>query len=50
MIKCFFYQSKYLQIQEENAQLKILDNLKKDIQRVSIPSKAILNFIYGELI
>lgn len=48
MIKSFFYQSKYLQVVDENAQTKILNNLKRDINRVSIPSKAILNLIYAK--
>ena len=48
MIKCFFYQSKYLQVVDENAQTKILNNLKTDINHVSIPSKAILNLVYAK--
>jgi TonB-dependent SusC/RagA subfamily outer membrane receptor len=48
MIKCFFYHSKYLLVVDENAQTKILNNLKTDINRVSVPSKAILNFIYAK--
>lgn len=48
MIKCFFYQSKYLQIVDENAQTKVLNNLKSEINRVSVPSKAILNFVYAK--
>jgi uncharacterized protein YfaS (alpha-2-macroglobulin family) len=48
MIKCFFYQSKYLQVVDENAKSKIIENLKKDINRTSIPSKAILNLIYAK--
>ncbi|MET3028261.1 alpha-2-macroglobulin family protein [Flavobacterium sp. UW10123] len=48
MIKCFFYQSKYLQVLDENSKSKIVDNLKRDINRVSIPSKAILNLIYAK--
>ncbi|RXM48125.1 MG2 domain-containing protein [Flavobacterium sp. YO12] len=48
MIKCFFYQSKFLQVVDENAQTKILNNLKTDINRVSIPSKAILNLVYAK--
>ncbi|OOV18294.1 alpha-2-macroglobulin [Flavobacterium sp. LM4] len=48
MIKCFFYQSKYLQVVDENAKKTILSNLKTDIDRVSIPSKAILNLIYAK--
>lgn len=47
IIKCFFYQSKYLQVIAENAQTKILNNLKTDINRVSVPSKAILNLVYA---
>lgn len=48
MIKCFFYQSKYLQVLDENSKSKIIENLKTDINRVSIPSKAILNLIYAK--
>jgi hypothetical protein len=48
MIKCFFYQSKYLQVVDENAKKKNLTNLKTDINRVSIPSKAILNLVYAK--
>jgi TonB-dependent SusC/RagA subfamily outer membrane receptor len=48
MIKCFFYQSKYLQVIDENAKTKILDHLKTDLSRVSITSKAILNLIYAK--
>lgn len=48
MIKCFFYQSKYLQVVDENAQAKILNNLKTDISRVSIPSKSILTLVYAK--
>ncbi|WP_281238803.1 alpha-2-macroglobulin family protein [Flavobacterium praedii] len=48
IIKCFFYSSKYLQVVDENAQTKILNNLKSQINQASIPSKAILNLIYGK--
>ncbi|MCZ8227985.1 MG2 domain-containing protein [Flavobacterium sp.] len=48
IIKCFFYESKYLQVVDENAQTKIILNLKKEINQASIPSKAILNWIYGK--
>lgn len=48
IIKCFFYESKYLQVVDENAQTKIILNLKKEINQASIPSKAILNLIYGK--
>jgi uncharacterized protein YfaS (alpha-2-macroglobulin family) len=48
IIKCFFYSSKYLQAVDENAQTKILNNLKKQIKQVSIPSQAILNLVYGK--
>ncbi|WPO79590.1 MG2 domain-containing protein [Flavobacterium sp. KACC 22761] len=48
IIKCFFYQSKYMQILEENAQSKIINNLKSTINQVSIPSKAILKIVYAK--
>jgi uncharacterized protein YfaS (alpha-2-macroglobulin family) len=48
IIKCFFYESKYLQVVDENAQTKILDNLQLEINQASIPSKAILNLVYAK--
>ncbi|WP_281231826.1 carboxypeptidase-like regulatory domain-containing protein [Flavobacterium gelatinilyticum] len=48
MIKCFFFQSKYIQTLEENAQAKIIDNLKSIKDQASIPSKAILNVVYAK--
>ncbi|MEC5165114.1 uncharacterized protein YfaS (alpha-2-macroglobulin family) [Flavobacterium sp. PL11] len=48
IIRCFFYKSKYIQTLEENAQTKILSNLRSQISSVSEASKAILNFVYGK--
>ncbi|TDE42484.1 hypothetical protein E0I26_13495 [Flavobacterium rhamnosiphilum] len=48
IIKCFFYESKYLQVVDENAQTKIINNLKTKINRASVPSKAILNLVYAK--
>ncbi len=48
IIKCFFYESKYLQVLDEEAQTKIIDNLKAEIEKASIPSKAILNLVYAK--
>lgn len=48
IIRCFFYKSKYLQVVDENSKIKILNNLNSEINRVSTPSKAILNFIYAK--
>ena len=48
IIKCFFYESKYLQVVDENAQTKIINNLKAEINQASIPSKAILNLVYAK--
>ena len=46
IIKCFFYESKYLQAVDEKAQSKIINNLKAEINKTFIPSKAILNLVY----
>lgn len=48
IIKCFFYESKYLQVLDEDAQTKIINNLKTEISKASIPSKAILNLVYAK--
>ncbi|WP_158729260.1 MG2 domain-containing protein [Flavobacterium sp. I-STPA6A] len=48
IIKCFFYKSKYLQVLEEDAQNKIIRNLKTEINSATIPSKAILNLVYAK--
>lgn len=48
LIRCFFYNSKYIQTVEEEAQTKILNNLKRQIKTVSEPSKAILNYVYAK--
>ncbi len=50
IIKCFFYESKYLQVVDENAQSKIINNLKAEINRASVPSKAILNLVYAKFL
>jgi len=47
IIKCFFYQSKYIQTLEEQPKSKIITNLRLEISKASIPSKAILNLIYA---
>lgn len=48
IIKCFFYESKYLQVLDEDAQTKIINNLKTEINNASVPSKAILNLVYAK--
>ncbi|MEZ7497385.1 hypothetical protein QO200_01365 [Flavobacterium sp. Arc3] len=48
IIKCFFYQSKYSQVLDENAQTKIINHLRIEINRASIPTKAILNLVFGK--
>ncbi|SHM21633.1 alpha-2-macroglobulin family protein [Flavobacterium chilense] len=50
MIKCFFHTSKYLYTLDENAKTKTLANLKRDINRVSVPSKALLNLVYAKFL
>ncbi|MFB9077435.1 alpha-2-macroglobulin family protein [Flavobacterium procerum] len=50
MIKCFFHTSKYLYTLDEDAKTKTLANLKRDINRVSVPSKALLNLVYAKFL
>ncbi|GAA4044629.1 alpha-2-macroglobulin family protein [Flavobacterium chungnamense] len=48
IIKCFFYKSKYIMSLEEEAQYKIISNLEYEINKASIPSKALLNLVYAK--
>jgi len=48
LIKCFFYESKYMLVLDEDAQSKILANLDLRISKASIPTKAILNLVYAK--
>ena len=48
LLKCFFYESRYLQTLEESAHTKIIKNLKTEIKNASVPSKAIYNLIYAK--
>lgn len=48
IIKCFFYKSKYLQVVDENAQAKIIENLQFEIKRGSPASKALLNLVLAK--
>jgi uncharacterized protein YfaS (alpha-2-macroglobulin family) len=48
LIKCFFFNAKYIQQLEEEAQKKIIANLKAQIQKADVPTQAILNHIYAK--
>ena len=50
IIKCFFYKSKFLQVLDENASEKIILDIRKEIKKVSKPSKGVLNYIYAQLL
>ena len=51
IIKAFIYQSKFLQILEEDAQFKIVSNLQTEIKtQKGVISKALFNYIYGKIL
>lgn len=50
MIRTFIYQSKYLQILEEDAQFKIITNLQTQIKEQNGISKSIFNYIYRKIL
>ena len=50
IIKCFFYLSKFEQVFDEKAQTTIINNFKNEIKEAKPASKAILNYIYGEIL
>ena len=49
LIKVMMYQSKYMQTLEEDAQLKIINNFKKEIAESKAPTKNILENILANL-
>ncbi|OWP74884.1 alpha-2-macroglobulin family protein [Flavobacterium oreochromis] len=50
IIKCFFYTSKFRQTFDEKSQENIISDLKEEITKAQPISKAILNFIYGDIL
>lgn len=50
IIKCFFYQSKFLQVNDENYQVKVIENLTQEIKNSTDSKKAILNYIYVSIL
>lgn len=50
LLKCFFYLSKFEQVFNENAQSKILFDLRKKITVGSQENKALLNSVYANLL
>lgn len=50
IIKCFFYQSKFLQVNEADYQAIIIANLNTEINQSKGSKKAILNYIYVSIL
>ena len=50
IIKCFFYQSKFLQVNDENYQVKVIENLTQEIKNSTDSKKAILNYVYVSIL
>ena len=50
IIKCFFYLSKFEQVFDEKAQTTILNNLQEEIKEAKPVSKAILQYIYIDIL
>ncbi|WP_333876409.1 MG2 domain-containing protein [Flavobacterium sp.] len=50
IIKCFIYQSKFIQVRDENYQTIVINNLKKEIKDSKNCQKALLSFIYVSIL
>ncbi|MFY0591746.1 alpha-2-macroglobulin family protein [Roseivirga sp.] len=48
LLKATIYQSKFWLLLEENAQLKVIDNLQRRIEKASFPHKSIYQLIAGK--
>lgn len=47
LVKCFFYQSKFLQVFDENSKQKIVDNIRAEINHAPKTGAALLNYVYA---
>jgi len=50
IIKCFFYLSKFEQVFDEKAQTTIIHNIQKEINEAKPVSKALLHYIYIDIL
>lgn len=50
VIKAFFFKAKYMQVLEEDAQFKIISNIRAEIKKAPHQGKAILNSIYAQML
>lgn len=50
LLKAFFFRSKYLQVLDEEAQVKIVSNLQAEIKTVTAPTKAIMESLYAGML
>lgn len=50
IIRCFFYRARYMHDLEADAQTRILSALDNEIQQLSLPSKALLQLAYAEML
>lgn len=50
IVKCFFYQSKFLMVFEEEAQQKIIGNLKAEIKNAKGVNGQVLSYIYAVML
>lgn len=49
LIKCLIYQSKYTLILEEDAELKVINNFKTQINKSKTPTKNLLDYMLADL-
>lgn len=50
IIKCFFYQSKFIQVTQEDSQKIVVANLRQEIKDANGVEKALLQYVYATLL
>ncbi len=50
LLKAFFFRSKYLQRLDDDAQVKIITSIQKEIAIAAIPTSAIMESLYAEML
>ncbi|WP_116787022.1 MG2 domain-containing protein [Flavobacterium psychrotrophum] len=50
LLKAFFFRSRYMQTLEEDAQLRIIEDIRAEMKTVSPPTKAFMQSLYAEML
>ncbi|RZJ74757.1 MAG: hypothetical protein EOO45_07650, partial [Flavobacterium sp.] len=50
LLKTFFFRAKFMQVLEEDAQVKILEALRQEMKMAGVPSRAVMESLYADML